>query len=72
MVITIIGIIIPTQVMAASNSTSTPIKKTTTNKTTDKKSSHYEWCIKQKDKKTRSILCPDVFPKNETTIGLYG
>jgi hypothetical protein len=41
--------------------------------TLDKQASNHEkYCEKLKDKKTRSIICPDVYNKKETTINLYG
>ena len=38
----------------------------------DNHTNHYKQCVKMKDKQVRSILCPDMYDKNETTIKLYG
>lgn len=35
-------------------------------------SNHYKYCEKLKDKKIRSIICPDLYSRKETTINLYG
>ena len=35
-------------------------------------SNHYKFCVNMKDKKLRSIFCPDVWNSNETSTKLYG
>lgn len=34
----------------------------------DKNSNYYKYCIKLTDKRIRSIECPDVFPKGESSF----
>jgi hypothetical protein len=73
----ILAVVVPAEVIAASNNSTsttstTPTHSTTKTKTTDGKSNYLARCLKLKDKKTRSLVCPGVFPKSETSISLYG